>query len=93
MRHKTMACAGIAALLTMGAQGAELAPIAERADFTPDECSIGLWVRFDGGWFAPDESQGSPSAAFALRRGNRSARCAEQYVKSLVAKEARAKGG
>ena len=64
-----MACAGIAALLTMGAQGAELAPIAERADFTPDECSIGLWVRFDGGWFAPDESQGSPSAAFALRRG------------------------
>ena len=58
MRLKTMACAGIAALLTMGAQGAELAPIAERADFTPDECSIGLWVRFDGGWFAPDESQG-----------------------------------
>ena len=69
MRLTMLVGAGVAVLLTMGAHGAELVPIAERAGFTPDECSIGLWVCFDGGWFSAAESHGSPSAAFVLRRG------------------------
>lgn len=39
----------------------------------------------------PKEQLEIEAEAFALRRGNRSARCAEQYIKSLVAKEAQAR--
>ena len=57
------------ALVALSAGAADLRPLDRTTRFVPDECSIGLWVKFDGGFFSGEASKGSPSAAFRLARG------------------------
>jgi len=55
-----LSAAGLAALTPTG-------PVRNLDGFSPDECSIGLWVKFDGGLFSGKSTEGSPTGLFDLR--------------------------
>ena len=53
--------------LAAAAFAAELAPVLSLDGFKPDECSIGLWVKFDPSLFGGRATKGSPTGLFSLR--------------------------
>ena len=58
MRFRTMAGAGLSALVALAAGSA--------GALDANECSVGLWVKFDGGLFAGKSTEGSPTGLFDL---------------------------
>lgn len=66
-----LSCAALAAWAEPALRLADLQPVETLDGFSPDEASIGVWVRFGRGWIPRKASSGSPTGLFELRLDSR----------------------